>query len=485
MGPTPIFLLYSALTLPMLLGCTGIETKVKDPGLKYAIDRTHGKVSPEITGYWRSVGNGYLLEARKDSILLYSYTEGFCYKEKNDYLEGLLNSESRFLMRQDTLGIYLTDFGERTGWLQTKKDFVRVGGLPKDCIGFPDMQELGNRELFGLYLETLEENYAFKKERGLDWGQLYQSYMDSIKTGKESLFRAMGRVAEMTGDQHTKVIAPDGRTLQYRGTPSAEIVQQAFAGQSEETDLNAYFGSFFATNYGNISDSLLQGKGKKALNGRLEYGDLTDDIGYLNIHSLTGFLGKGHTRRQEVDSLDLHMAEIIEYFGDKKALIVDISFNFGGYDAAGLIIAGHFADAPAFAYTSQVYNNGSFHDEGKVMVSPAGSARFTKPVYVLMTDISRSAAESFAMMMGSLPNVKLVGTRTLGTLSGMLGKSIGEYYTTCSNQRLLLPDGTHYEGLGVGPDIGLELFSRERVFDGHMEAVRKVCEIIEGRARDE
>ena len=51
-------------------------------------------INPLIQGVWKSIGNGYFLEARKDSILLYSYTKSFNYKEKNDYLEGISGIES-------------------------------------------------------------------------------------------------------------------------------------------------------------------------------------------------------------------------------------------------------------------------------------------------------------------------------------------------------------------------------------------------------
>ncbi len=83
------------------------------------------------------------------------------------------------------------------------------------------------------------------------------------------------------------------------------------------------------------------------------------------------------------------------------------------------------------------------------------------------------------MMMDALPNVTLVGTHTLGILSGMLGKSIADYYTTYSNQRLVNADGRYYEVTGVEPDLELEIFPKNRVMSGHLEAIRKVVDIIE------
>jgi len=83
------------------------------------------------------------------------------------------------------------------------------------------------------------------------------------------------------------------------------------------------------------------------------------------------------------------------------------------------------------------------------------------------------------MQMKAIPNVKLVGTNTLGILSGMLGKSIGDFYSTFSNQRYLSPQGNFYEVTGVEPDIEIEVFKQENIFQSHMEAVREIVDIIE------
>ena len=467
------------LAIPFFLGC--VKRKAKPINLQSTFLIDSNKTNPSIQGIWKSIGNGYYLEARKDSILLYSYTENFCYKEKNDYLEGLLNSQSQFTIHEDTLGIYLTDFGDKTQILQTKKDFVRVSKLPGNTIKFQEMTALSPEISFKLYLETMHENYAFTNERILNWTELHIKYKDSVSIEDEALFKTMGKVATLTKDQHTKVISKTGMSLQYRTTPTAEIVKEAFTEQSEIKDLNEYFDLFFTINHRNISDSLLQGRGQKIANDKIEWGELTENIGYVHIKSFAGYLGKEFSRKQQIDSLNSQMQKIIETFQEKEAIIIDVSFNFGGYDATALTIASYFTDIPVFSHTSQVYNNGEFYDEDDVIIYPSDSIRFTKPVYVLMTDISRSAAEGFAMMMSALPNTKLVGTNTLGTLSGMLGKSIGDFYTTYSNQRLINTDGDFFEVSGVKPDIELKVFRKENIMNSHRNTMVDLIKIIEGK----
>lgn len=449
--------------------------------LDNAFLRENGTVNPTVKGYWKSVGNGYILDATSDSILLYSYTKNFCYKEKNDYIEGLLNSKARFTKRNDTISIYPADFGEKSSLLQIKNDYIRIDGLPKNHLSFSDMQQLGSKKLFSLFIETLQENYAFSKDRNLNWGAIKAEFETKISdsTTEKELFQIFGQIVSLTKDHHTKIIDEKGKTLQYRGTPSAEVVSEAFKKQSAIKNLDDYFNLFFSTNYNTISDSLLNGKGKKVANGKIEWGNLTANVGYISIYSFSNFAPSGFSRKQQIDSLNYHMEHIINNFKDKKAIVLDISFNFGGFDAAVFTIASYFTDKSKIAYTSQVYNNETFYNESNVYIQPAEKIIFTKPVYLLMTDISRSAAEGFAMTMKANTNVKLVGTNTLGILSSMLGKSIGNFYSTSSNQRLILPNGKYYEVTGVEPDIKMTVFSKENVFGGHKNAVRKIIELIE------
>lgn len=466
----------------LLNSCSRIKGgKIRLDTLNNKFLRENASINPLIKGYWKSIGNGYILDATTDSILLYSYTKNFCYKEKNDYIEDLLNSKARFTRQNDTLSIYSADFGEKSNMLQIKHDYVRIDRLPKNHLSFSEMKNLGAKKLFTLFIETFEENYAFSRERNLNWNSIKTEFESKISdtTSEKELFQILGQIVTLTKDHHTKIIAENGQTLQYRGSPSAEIVSEAFKKQSSISKLDDYFNLFFNTNYKNITDSLLNGNGQKVANGKIEWGHLKNDIGYISIYSFDGFTPKGFTRKQQIDSLNFYMERIINSLKDTKAIILDVSFNFGGFEAASLTVASYFTDKPKLAFTSQVYNNGSFYDEDRVYIRPADKIVYTKPLYILTTDISRSQAEGFAMTMKANSNVKLVGTNTLGILSSMLGKSIGNFYFTSSNQRLLSFDGRYYEVTGVVPDIKMTVFNKQNIFGGHMDAIRKIVKIIE------
>ncbi|MEM6380732.1 MAG: hypothetical protein AAF705_21295, partial [Bacteroidota bacterium] len=184
----------------LLVACQSPIQEVPQLDLSYTYQKETAQTHPTIRGAWQSIGNGYLLEVRADSILLYSHTASFCYKEKNDYLEGLYHTRSQFTLHEDTLSIYLTDYGTGTQELQTKKDFFRIDKLPEDCLTFKEMLALPNPKQFELYQETLKENYAFTTERQMDWNQAFSTYQDSITNDDQSLFEAMGAIATLTKD---------------------------------------------------------------------------------------------------------------------------------------------------------------------------------------------------------------------------------------------------------------------------------------------
>ncbi|HMG91682.1 MAG TPA: S41 family peptidase [Chryseolinea sp.] len=435
------------------------------------------------TGVWKSIGDGYLLKIDPTVITLYSYTNKYCYKEQNDYVIDLLNNSSTLQLNptKDTLSVYLQDFGEKTKTLQDRKRFYKLNSLPQNCAALTAAQQNDSEYLFELFWSTLKENYAFAKERNLDWEQIYKNYRPKItsKTSKKDLFNLFGEIVTQTKDQHTKIISKEDGTRQYSGVPTALRLEEVFKQQDSTKNFNDFISLFFKTNYENISNDLLQGNGNKVANGKIEWGSVTPDIGYIHLHSLTGFASNSLSRKQHLDTLNFYMTQIMKSFQYKKAIIVDVSFNFGGYDAAGLTISGYFTARPTPVYTKYIFQNGSFYKGTEFIVTPSATHQFTKPVYVLTSDISRSAAESFVMQMKSLPNVQVVGTNTLGILSDMLGKSIGDYYLTLSNEKYLTPSGKSYEVKGVDVDIKLPVFPKDNMFNGHRDAVSQIIKIIE------
>ena len=471
------YLPLSLLFVILFNFCKGQDSSGELP---YAFLQAENAIHPQLRGIWRSVGGGYMWDAREDSFQLYSYTRSYCYKEWNDYLEGMMHSEARFRFLGDTLRIFLTDYGVQTPTLGSPWDFVRIVNFPRDPLSQTDLRRASPKLIFDLFLENLSENYAFSREREMNWELIHKEYepMISDSTSHDSLFQLMGEIVLQTEDQHTKLFNKAGKKIQYTYVPSSDTIISSFHHQKEIKTLNKYFGKFFEGNYQGITDSLLLGKGKKALKGKLEWGKITDRVGYLHIHQFSDFVQGRLPRKEQIDSLNHYMAEAISSLSHTEALIIDVSFNFGGFDAASLTFASYFAQEKVKAYENQVFYQGDFHTVSQVYVSPADSITYSKPVYLLTSDISRSAAEGFVMAMKALPQVIHVGQPTLGILSGMLNKSFGGFLSTCSYQRLLSPSGQYFEVSGVEPEIEIAIFNRPNVMRGHLDAVRDLVKMI-------
>jgi carboxyl-terminal processing protease len=121
----------------------------------------------------------------------------------------------------------------------------------------------------------------------------------------------------------------------------------------------------------------------------------TGNIGYLALVTMGGYVnGDTDTLHAELSALDTVMEDALTLFNKEqaKAIIVDLSMNTGGYDFVGTAIAGRFAASSAVAFTKRP---GDYREaqEFAIRVEPSAGSRFLGPVYVLTSDMTKSAAE--------------------------------------------------------------------------------------------
>ena len=94
------------------------------------------------------------------------------------------------------------------------------------------------------------------------------------------------------------------------------------------------------------------------------------------------------------------------------ALIIDLRDNGGGMGETALQIAGHLFDRPAFLYDPRPHSRVPSHT-----ASPVPEGRLAdKPVYLLTTARTASAAEYFVYNLKMLKRVTIVGERTAGKI---------------------------------------------------------------------
>jgi carboxyl-terminal processing protease len=284
-------------------------------------------------------------------------------------------------------------------------------------------------------------------------------------------------------DAHVKIVAQvDGKRVVHDGDRGATEEAVARWGQGQGLDARAANARFRRAYWlDDIQRDILGGQGRIAGNNRIQYGFAAPGIGYLAFASMGGFIdAELASIRRELPVLDAAMDEAIAHFesGGARAVIVDVSFNTGGYDFVALAIAGRFAARQTLAYNRRAGDDPAAVDF-PVAVVPANGARFTGPVHLLTADPTASAAEVLVLAMRSLDNVTHVGERTRGAFSTALMKYLPNgWELSLSNEIYTDPRGIVWEGRGIAPQVPLTVFYPDNPLQGHVEAVRALARSI-------
>jgi carboxyl-terminal processing protease len=205
---------------------------------------------------------------------------------------------------------------------------------------------------------------------------------------------------------------------------------------------------------------------------------LNHNIGYMSINT---FSVKGETFIYADKSFEV-IDEIIQKFKDKDGIIIDMRWNPGGFQPNFETIAGRFADTKRL-FVKVRSKNGvrktDFSEWVDWYLEPRGPLQFRKPVVVLTSRKTGSAAEWFTLAMKTLPNVTTIGDTTNGSFSPQIHRELPNGWSfALSTQIVASADFKIYEGKGIPPDITLVNTINE--FNMQVDAMlEKGIEIIE------
>lgn len=176
------------------------------------------------------------------------------------------------------------------------------------------------------------------------------------------------------------------------------------------------------------------------------------NIGYISINT---FNVKSKTFVYADDSF-IVIDEIIKKFKDKDGIIIDLRWNGGGLPANVETIVNRFTDKRRL-YIKLRSKNGpgknDFSDWTDYYIEPKGSERFLKPVVVLTSKSTGSAAEWFTLAMKTLLNTTVVGDTTAGCFSPKVERELPNGWSfTLSSKIAVSADMVQYEGFGIPPD---------------------------------
>ena len=188
------------------------------------------------------------------------------------------------------------------------------------------------------------------------------------------------------------------------------------------------------------------------LEGRLAHGlmqvrRLPGNIGYLKLR----YFAKGEDSAAMIDAA-------MTLLKDTDALIIDLRENTGGGGLSDERLLGHLSHAPIpMAVVEWRNEDGSVTSAQRDISPPTGGPAYAdKPVYVLTSRRTFSAAEEFTYNLKAAKRATIIGENTRGggnpsNRRNDLGYGIAAFIP---NGRTVHPTtGAGWEGVGIAPDV--------------------------------
>jgi hypothetical protein len=284
-------------------------------------------------------------------------------------------------------------------------------------------------DLFDSLWADFDRNYSFFELKGIDWNDSRARFRSRLtpSSSDNELFTVLSEMLLELEDPHVRLDTPLGSTT--------------YTGWFDQYPVN-FEESVITASY--LGSSAMMSPQVSMLFGRVD-----PDIGYLRVRSLTG---TGHGTDIEY---------ILNQLAGISGLVIDVRSNGGGDDRNGEAIAGRFADA-MYLYRRNRFRDGPGHgDFGPFIdsfIASAGAVSFQGPVAVLTNRGTISSAESLVLAFAVLPNAVSFGDFTGGGSANPEQKQLANgWQYTVSRWIEYRPDGTTYEGVGIEPDVRLDI----------------------------
>jgi hypothetical protein len=297
--------------------------------------------------------------------------------------------------------------------------------------------------------KIMDEHYCFfdykQHEYGLDWDEVYNKYKVRVsdKMSTVQLFEVLTDMLAELRDGHVNLTsAMDyGRYWTWR-----EAYPQNFSDTLERR--------YLGTDY--------------KIAGGMYYRVLDDNIGYIRYSSFSSPVGEGN------------LDEALSYMLLCQGLIIDIRNNGGGDLTTAERLAGRFVQEKTLTGYIQ-HKTGKGHQDFSSLepryLEPSSNVRWHKPVCVLTNRSVFSAANDFAVMMHTLPNVKLVGDHTGGGSGLPMSSSLPNGWNVRFSACPMYDAQKRQTEFGIDPDISVGL-TDEATLAGRDNIIEKAREVL-------
>ena len=266
-------------------------------------------------------------------------------------------------------------------------------------------------------------------------------------------------VLERMGKEMADMLRRHKSTGRYSGITSGDSLAEKITADLRALSKDLHLEIF----YGPLPEGSPQG----------ELGPETN-YGFRDIKVMDGNIG--YIRFDEFSHSEKAMEAAIKSMAavaDCEALIFDLRYNKGGGSEMGRLISSFLFDAPT--RLAVVYDRlaGDITDDYTLENVPGKKFGQKKPVFILTSSKTASAAEAFGFFLQDLKRAVIIGERTMGTGHGTTSLAVNDrFWMRLSFVRPVTPAGKrNWEGTGIAPDIKV---TAEQALDiARKEAVKK------------
>jgi C-terminal processing protease CtpA/Prc len=171
---------------------------------------------------------------------------------------------------------------------------------------------------------------------------------------------------------------------------------------------------------------------------------LPHNIGYLKLNAFA-----------DVSVCQSTATAAMAKLNDADALIFDLRDNRGGYPSMVSLIAAYLFDHPEYMYCPLENTTAESWTHSPVPGNKLANKPANKPVYILTSSRTISAAEQFTYDLKMLKRATLVGETTAGASHAANLHSIGDnFYVATIEVRAINPySRSNWNDTGVDPDL--------------------------------
>lgn len=313
---------------------------------------------------------------------------------------------------------------------------------------------VNNFEMFWSDYNKFYPSFAIKQ---IDWDSVYSANRPKISdlTTDQDLFNVMSGMIIPLKDGHVTLVSNVGKCFS-KSVPGNYYSNMRISPQSYLTS--------FEINNSNISFWSVK----------------NTSIGYISINT---FNVKGGTFVSSDDSF-LIIDEILTQFKEKSGIIIDLRWNSGGLPSNVETIVNRFTNTKKLYLKIRSKNGpGKYDFSGwtDCYIEPKGPEQFLKPVVVLTSKSTGSAAEWFTLAMKVLQNTSIVGDTTAGCFSPKIERELPNGWSfSLSSKVVVSASMVQYEGFGIPPDYTVINTSNE-LANKRDAMLEKAIEIIQSK----